>query len=49
MGGVQGPSALPSAQLLRSDLVELLPWQFSLWLRDRGDLATRYLSEMTVY
>ena len=36
MGRVQGPSAQLAAQLLRSDLVELCPSQFSLRLRERA-------------
>ena len=36
IGRVQGPSALLVAQLLRSDLVELRPSQFSLLLRERA-------------
>ena len=36
MGRVQGPSTQLAAQLLRSDLVELRPSQFSLRLRERA-------------
>ena len=36
MGRVQGPSAQLAARLLRSDLVELRPWQFSLRLRENA-------------
>ena len=36
MGRVQGPIAQLAAQLLRSDLVELRPSQFSLRLRERA-------------
>ena len=36
MGRVPGPSAQLAAQLLRSDLVELRPSQFSLRLRKRA-------------
>ena len=36
MNRVQGPSAQLAAQLLRSDLVELRPSQFSLRLRERA-------------
>ena len=36
IGRVQGSSALLAAQLLRSDLVELRPSQFSLRLRERA-------------
>ena len=36
MGCVQGPSTPLAAQLLRSDLVELRPSQFSLRLRERA-------------
>ena len=36
MGRVQGPSAQLAAQLLRSDLFELRPYQFSLRLRKRA-------------
>ena len=35
-GRVQGPSAQLAAQVLRSDLVELRPWQFGLRLRERA-------------
>ena len=45
MSRVQGPSAQLAAQLLRSDLVELRPLQFSLRLRERAisrsDIAYR--------
>ena len=36
MGRVQGPSTQLAAELLRSDLVELRPSQFSLRLRERA-------------
>ena len=36
MGRVQGPNTQMAAQLLRSNLVELRPSQFSLRLRERG-------------
>ena len=36
MSRVQGPSAQLAARLLRSDLVELRPSQFSLRLRERA-------------
>ena len=37
MGCVQGSSAYPAAQFLRSDLVELRPSQLSLRSRERAN------------